>query len=52
MTTDNGNGMKFVGVIVLASLLFFAAAVFAVWIGDDLMHPAFNSSSVPAASKI
>ena len=47
MGTDNGNGMKYVTSIVLASLLFFVVGSFAVWIGDDLMLPAFNNSSVP-----
>jgi hypothetical protein len=51
MTTDNGNGMKYVGIIVLANILFLTAAMFAVWVGDDLIHPAFNSSSVPVATK-
>jgi hypothetical protein len=51
MTTDNGHGMRYVGFIILASVLFFIVAVFVAWIGDDLMGPAFNSSSVPAATK-
>jgi hypothetical protein len=48
MGTDNGNGMKYVSAIILASLLFFVVGSFAVWIGDDWMRPAFNHSSVPA----
>jgi len=48
MGTDNGNGMKYVTAIILASLLLFAVGSFAVWVGDDLRMPAFNNSSVPA----
>jgi hypothetical protein len=48
MSTDNGNGMKFVALIILFNLIVFAAGVFAVWVGDDLVHPAKNTSSVPA----
>ncbi len=48
MSTDNGNGMKFVALIILFNLIVFAAGIFAVWVGDDLAHPAENSYSVPA----
>lgn len=51
MGTDNGNGMKYVTAIILASLLFFVVGSFAVWVGDDLRLPAFNNSSVPAPKK-
>ena len=51
MTTDNGNGMKYVGLIILASVALFVAGIFLSYVADDLRLPAWNSYSVPAPSR-
>ena len=41
MTTDNGNGMKYVGLIILASIGLFVAGIFLSYVADDLRLPAW-----------
>ena len=43
--TDDGNGMKVVGVIILASMLAFMTGMFVAYIGDTHMHPSFSAAS-------
>jgi len=50
-TTDNGNGMKYVGLIILASVGLFVAGIFLSYVADDLRLPAWNSYSVPAPAR-
>ncbi|MEP7212033.1 MAG: hypothetical protein ABI791_03100 [Acidobacteriota bacterium] len=49
MSTDNGNGMKIVGAVVLLSMALFMAALVAVWVGDTKMDPPADSASYPAS---
>ena len=49
MSTDNGNGIKIVGAILLLSMTLFMVALVAVWIGDTKMHPPADSASYPAS---
>jgi hypothetical protein len=51
MTTDNGNGMKYVGLIILASVSLFLAGIVFTYIVDDRSLPAWNSYAVPAPSR-
>ena len=50
MTTDNGNGIKYVMLIILASISLFVVGGLLAYVGDDLRTPAWNSYSVPAPS--
>ncbi len=43
--TDNGNGMKFVAVIILFSMLAFMGGLFISWVGDTYMHPTWSAAS-------
>jgi hypothetical protein len=51
MTTDNGNGMKYVGRIILASVSLFLAGIVFTYIVVDPSLPAWNSYAVPAPSR-
>ena len=44
-STDDGNGMKIVGVIILASMLAFMTGMLVAYIGDTYMHPSFSAAS-------
>jgi K+-transporting ATPase A subunit len=47
MSTDNGAGMKFVVIIIFASIMVFIAGLFIGWVRDDLMQPAASERSYP-----
>ena len=51
MTTDNGNGMKYVGLLILASVSLFVAGILVFYVADDLKLPAWNSYAVPAPAR-
>ena len=43
--TDDGNGIKVVGVLILFSLLLFLTGLFAGWVANTFMHPAWSAVS-------
>jgi hypothetical protein len=47
MSTDNGAGMKFVVLIIFASIMVFIAGLFIGWVRDDVMPLAASERSYP-----
>lgn len=49
--TDDGNGMKIVGAIILFSLMAFTAGLLIAYVGDTYMHPSFSAASPRSYSR-
>lgn len=49
--TDDGNGMKIVGAMILFSMLAFMAGLFIAWVGDTFMHPTWSAASPRSLSR-
>ena len=43
--TDDGQGMKVVGAMILFSMLAFMAGLFIAWAGDTLVSPGWSAAS-------
>lgn len=49
--TDDGNGMKIVGAMILFSLVAFMGGLFVAWVGDTFMTPTWSAASPRSYSK-
>ena len=50
-STDNGNGMKIVGAIIMFSMMAFMAGMLVAYIGDTYMQPSFSAASPRSYSR-
>jgi hypothetical protein len=49
--TDDGRGMKVVGVLILFSITAFMAGLLIAYVGDTYVHPSFSAASPRSFSK-
>lgn len=49
--TDDGNGMKIVGALILFSMMAFTVGTLIAYVGDTYMHPSFSAASPRSYSR-